>query len=418
MEPHREHRAIRTYETGERLRLGLRAGRQAGEVPAARRALPVRRREVPVQVHTTRVRASRTLRTIRARDTDDPDIGARSLLDEITTHTIEHRVRTLLVAVDLTHEEHHRTTGCTEALGEDRGTGDTPTYLQNGRGGRTRLGARDLRRAQEDQRQKAEHDEQRKEQATKSVVVHAFYRGRGHRDDIPGDGVKPFERAHWGGGPRRQRFAGNPHPEDGKETPMAQSQQRLTVLGETFEFNAETTTVKEIAESIENVLAEGADRKFFHALRTLMLRQADTIEPEGAPRCDLIRHVLSEPALRQRIIGRSNLTPETPRLTAVDLSYGQLVTLGSYQQGGMKYTPVQAKTVHVIALWIGDGVTVGRGYELVESPYRIPVEAVNVYRKPVYTFEQDLSTEQRETLRTLMRDGMNPREALETATLL
>lgn len=199
---------------------------------------------------------------------------------------------------------------------------------------------------------------------------------------------------------------------------MAHGPQRLTVLGETFEFNAEQTTANEIATSIEHVLTEGADRKFFHSLRTLILRQADTIEPEGAPRCDLIRRVLSEPALRSRIIERGNIAAETPRLTAVDLSYGQVVSLGSYQQGGMKYTPVQAKTVHVIALWIGDGVTVGRGYELVESPYRIPVEAVNVYRKPVYTFEHELSTEQRETLRTLMRDGMNPREALETATLL
>lgn len=200
---------------------------------------------------------------------------------------------------------------------------------------------------------------------------------------------------------------------------MADGPQRLTVLGETFEFNAPGTTANEIAESIANVLNEESDRSFFHALRTLVLRQADTIEPEGAPRCDLIRRVLGEPALRRRIIERSGLKPETPRLTAVDLSYGQLVTLGSYKQGGMKYTPLQAETVHVVALWIGEGVTVGRGYELVESPYRIPAgRGANIYRKPMYTFEHALTTEQRETLRTLLRDGMNPREALETATLL
>lgn len=199
---------------------------------------------------------------------------------------------------------------------------------------------------------------------------------------------------------------------------MASSQHRLTVLGETFDFNAEKTTANEISTSIENVLNEDTDRKFFHALRTLVLRQADTIEPEGAPRCDLVRHVLRQPELRRRIVERSHLAEEPRRLTAVDLSYGQLVTLGSYQQGGMRYTPAQSKTIHVIALWIGEGVTVGRGYELVESSYRIPVEATNVYRKPVHTFDTDLTVEQRETLRTLMRDGMNPLEALETATLL
>jgi hypothetical protein len=199
---------------------------------------------------------------------------------------------------------------------------------------------------------------------------------------------------------------------------MTTSQQRLTVLGEAFEFNSAKQTADEIAEHVENVLQLDTDRKFFHSLRSLVLRQADTIEPEGAPKCDLVRRVLSEPHVRARIIERGAVAEEPIRLTAVDLSYGQLISLGSYQQRGMRYTPAQAKTIHVISLWIGDGITVGRGYELIESPYRIPVEAVNVYRKPVFTFEKALTTEQRETMRTLLRDGMNPREALETATLL
>lgn len=199
---------------------------------------------------------------------------------------------------------------------------------------------------------------------------------------------------------------------------MAHGPKRLTIFGETFDFTAENATADEIAESIENVLHDGTDRKFFHSLRTLVLRQADTIEPEGAPRCGLLRRVFSEPELRKRIIERGELTAETPQLTAVDLSYGQLISLGTYQQRGMRYTPAQAKTIHVIALWIGDGITVGRGYELVMSQYSIPAETINVYRKPMITIERSLTSEQRETLSTLMRDGMSPREALETATLL
>ena len=199
---------------------------------------------------------------------------------------------------------------------------------------------------------------------------------------------------------------------------MAHGPKRLTIFGETFDFNAADATADEIAESIENVLHDGTDRKFFHSLRTLVLRQADTIEPEGAPRCGLLRRVFSEPDLRKRIIEHGGLTAETPRLTAVDLSYGQLISLGTYQQRGMSYTPTQAKTIHVLALWIGYGVTVGRGYELVMNPHHIPVETINVYRKPMLTIERSLTSEQRETLSTLMRDGMAPREALETATLL
>jgi hypothetical protein len=198
---------------------------------------------------------------------------------------------------------------------------------------------------------------------------------------------------------------------------MATSPQRLTVLGETFEYNAVPSTAAEIAEHVEHVLA-GLDGKFFHSLRSLILRHADTIEPEGAPRCDLVRRVFGEPSVRARILERGQITTEETRLVAVDLSYGQLVSLGSYQDRRMRYTPAQSKTLHVLALWIADGVTVGRGYELVESSYHLPVEVINVYRKPVVNLDRSLGHEQRETLRILLRDGMEPRQALETSALL
>jgi hypothetical protein len=200
---------------------------------------------------------------------------------------------------------------------------------------------------------------------------------------------------------------------------MATSLQRLTVLGETFEYQAPDSTAGEITRAVEELLDPGTPpQNVFPAVRSLLLRHADTIEPEGAPRCDLVRRVFADEQVRNRIADHGGLVADTPALTAVDLSYGQLVSLGSYDQGRMRYTPLQAKTIYTIATWIGEGAIVGRGYELVESRYRLPVESLNVYRKPTRVLDAAMAVERRETLRTLLRDGMPLHEALETSALL
>lgn len=200
---------------------------------------------------------------------------------------------------------------------------------------------------------------------------------------------------------------------------MDTSLQRLTVLGETFEYHAPDSTAREIAAAVEALLDPGTARtSLFTSVRSLLLRHADTVEPDGAPRCDAIRRVLGTGHVRNLILTHGNLTAEEPMTTAVDLSYGQLVSLGSYNQGRMRYTPIQAKTIYTIAVWLSEGATIGRGYELVESRYRFPVEALNVYRKPSQVLPDDMNAERRETLRTLLRDGMHLHEAVETAALL
>ena len=200
---------------------------------------------------------------------------------------------------------------------------------------------------------------------------------------------------------------------------MATQPQRLTVHGETYHFHAADSTAAEIAEHIKTVTAaHSKPREFFLAVRGLILRQTDNIEPEGAPRCDLVRDVFAEDAVKRRIVEEGGLTPDTPATTVVDLSYGQLLSFGRYEKGRMIYTPTQAKTLLTVAVWLAEGATIGRGYEIIDSSYRLPAEAVNVYRRPAIVLPLDTSAECREALRTLLRDGMGLREAFETATLL
>jgi len=200
---------------------------------------------------------------------------------------------------------------------------------------------------------------------------------------------------------------------------MATRPTRLTVLGETYEFRTTDSTAAEISRHVDVVTdARSSQGDFLHAVRGLVLRHADNVEPEGAPRCDLVRDLLAEPRVRQRILDAGDIRTEEPAITAVDLSYGQLVSIGGYANGKMRYTPLQARTLLTVAVWLGEGATIGRGYELVESRHRMPAEVLNVYRKPMKVLPATLGTEQLETLRTLLRDGMHLHEALEAASLL
>jgi len=200
--------------------------------------------------------------------------------------------------------------------------------------------------------------------------------------------------------------------------------QTVNVQGEVFQLDTSPQTAREIEASANKLLTPSArsvySAEITSSLRMLVLRQADTVEPEGAPRCDLVRRVFSEPSVRQLISSRAKIAPGISGLTAVDLSYGQVLALGSYAKGGMRYTAAQFKALHTIALWIGDGIPVGRGYELVESQYGLPASFMGYSpsRKPAFAIADDLTIAQRETASTLMRDGLDPRDAVKIAAVL
>jgi hypothetical protein len=72
------------------------------------------------------------IRPIWAHHTNDPDICRRAVREKIATDAVQYRVRTLLITMDETGEQHHWTTRGTKTLGDDRTTADATADLHLG----------------------------------------------------------------------------------------------------------------------------------------------------------------------------------------------------------------------------------------------------------------------------------------------
>jgi len=192
---------------------------------------------------------------------------------------------------------------------------------------------------------------------------------------------------------------------------------RLTVRGETFTYQAAEEVANEIEHAARVVLGE-TPGGLFDAMRKLILRQIDTIEPEGSPSCPVASRVFADPAVRARIQQAAGITDEATAVFAVDLTYTNIVRVGSASGGTMKYHPHQRDALHRLALWVGEGAKLGRGYQVIESRHPLPAGVGPIWPLGYMPLDGDWPSERRDILATLLRDGTPGHQARAIAQLL
>jgi hypothetical protein len=184
----------------------------------------------------------------------------------------------------------------------------------------------------------------------------------------------------------------------------------VPLLGRTYRFAAERDAGDDVVRSV-TMLADGQGN--LDTIRRLLLRHCDILAPPGSAGSSLIPDLFAEPDVRQRLMRLGRIETGTPQTLIADVSYGNLVKIGQYRGSRIELQANEKQTLCVTALWLGQGVEVGRGFDVFTTTCpTLPAQ----YAARVLSGEW--TSPQQEILKTLLRDGTTPQVALQAATLL
>lgn len=188
----------------------------------------------------------------------------------------------------------------------------------------------------------------------------------------------------------------------------------LVLDGRTYEFAADPYGLKDIENSIANLLDD--TKTSIVAIRTLLLRHCDTFAPEGDEPCWLVKDLMARRDVRERIRAAGPVASTKRRLVTADVSYGRIVSIGRYLGGQMRLNTGDQAMLCTLALWLGEGVAVGRGFDVFPTDIHATLPWGFPYR--VLPRDVDWTEERQDLLRTLLRDGTGYPEALEITSRL
>lgn len=180
--------------------------------------------------------------------------------------------------------------------------------------------------------------------------------------------------------------------------------------GRTYRFDAERDAGEDIVRSV-TMLADGQGN--LDTIRRLLLRHCDVLAPQGSPGNSLLPDLFAAPDVRQRLMRLGQLETGTPQTLIADVSYGNLVKIGQYRGSRIELQANEKQILCVTALWLGQGVEVGRGFDVFTTTCpTLPAQYASRVLPGEWTYPQQ------EILKTLLRDGTTPQVALQAATLL
>ena len=184
----------------------------------------------------------------------------------------------------------------------------------------------------------------------------------------------------------------------------------VPLLGRTYRFDAERDAGDDIVRSI-TLLATGQGN--LETVRRLLLRHCDVLAPHGSLGSSLLPDLFASPDVRQRLMRLGRIGTGRAQTLIADVSYSNLARIGQYRGSRIELRPDDKQILCVTALWLGQGVEVGRGFDVFTTTCStFPAQ----YASRVLPGEW--SAPQQEILKTLLRDGTTPQVALQAATLL
>jgi hypothetical protein len=199
------------------------------------------------------------------------------------------------------------------------------------------------------------------------------------------------------------------NPLDRKECTM-HTTHCVPLLGRIYRFDAERDAGDDIVRSI-TLLADGQGN--LETVRRLLLRHCDVLAPHGSPGSSLLPDLFASPDVRSRLMRLGRIETGPSQTLLADVSYGNLVKIGQYRGSRIELRPDDKQILCVTALWLGQGVEVGRGFDVFTTTCStLPAR----YASRVLPGEW--SAPQQEILKTLLRDGTAPQVAMQAATLL
>jgi hypothetical protein len=186
--------------------------------------------------------------------------------------------------------------------------------------------------------------------------------------------------------------------------------QTVALFGHDYHFQADNVVADEIRSGVR-LFSEGGVN--VDTLRRLMLRHCDTLAPEGGEPCLLVRDLFADDTVRERIRTSAGIDTGPARTVLADVSYSNLVKIGRYRERRIELRPHERQLLCMLALWLGDGAQVGRGYDVFTTALVCPAPGF-----ASRVLDHAWTPERCELLKVLLRDGTDERGALETAALL
>lgn len=184
----------------------------------------------------------------------------------------------------------------------------------------------------------------------------------------------------------------------------------VALFGRDYHFYTDDLVADEIRRGVDLIANRGIN---VDTVRRLLLRHCDTLAPEGAEPCTLVRDLFADGAVRARILASAGIDTGCARVVLADVSYNNLVKIGRYRDKRIELRPHERQQLCVFALWLGNGAEVGRGYDVFTTTLIDPT-----HRVLTRELDPQWTPERRELLKVLLRDGTSLPTALETAALL